>query len=136
MGFYLNSWGSAKRKTVPKHRFSCLLELHGNQAEAQDEESSDNSNSNISLGVLTGQQGDQSVSNTANTNTIGDGIGQRHHDQSQECRNSGANIVHIYLSKALEHQNANIDQSGSSCTCGNQLLKFQWRIIFNCVCLK
>ena len=47
------------KKTVPKHRFSCLLELHGDQAEAQDEQKCNHGDSNVVLLVLAGEQGDQ-----------------------------------------------------------------------------
>ena len=89
------------------------MELHGDQAEAQDEQHSDHGDSDVFLLILAGAEGDQGIGDAADTNAVGDGVGQRHHDQSQECGNSGTNIGHIHLSKAFEHQNADIDQSGS-----------------------
>ena len=55
---------------MPKHRFSCLLELHGDQAEAQDEQHSDHGDSDISLLVLAGEQGDQGIGDAAYADPI------------------------------------------------------------------
>ena len=79
--FYQLSRGTyAKKEAAPKvpppdNR------LHSDQAEAQNKENCNNGNCDVSLSVLTGEQSDQSVSNAANTNTVGNRIGQRHHDQ-------------------------------------------------------
>ena len=111
-------WQKESGASAPLSKFN---ELHGDQAEAQDEQQSDHGDSDVVLLVLTGEQGDQGISDAADADAVGDGVGQRHHDQRQESGDSGANVMHINISEALHHQNADPDQSGSGSAGGNQL---------------
>ena len=94
---------------------------HGDQAEAQDEQRSDHGDSDVGLFVLAGAEGDEGVGDAADADTIGNGVGQRHHNEGQESGNSGTDIFHVHLGEALEHQNAHIDQRGSGSAGGNKL---------------
>jgi len=99
----------------------CILPnpLHGNEYKLEDEEDCDDGDDDVLLGVLAGEEGDQGIGNGADTDTVGNGVGQRHHNQSKECGNRRPHINHINLHDVLAHQNADEDQSGSSRASGN-----------------
>ena len=60
-----------------------MYELHRNKDELNDEERSNDGNADVVLLVLTGEERDEHISDRADTDTVGDRVGQRHHDESE-----------------------------------------------------
>ena len=58
-----------------------MYELHRNKDKLNDEERSDNGDTDVVLLVLTGEKRDEHISDRADTDTVGDRVGQRHHDE-------------------------------------------------------
>ena len=84
-------------------RISASLAKCGvNKDELNDEERSNNGDTDVVLLVLTGEERDEHISDRADTDTVGDRVGQRHHDESEERRNSAAQVGHIDLCEALD----------------------------------
>ena len=55
--------------------------LHINQCEFQDEQDGNNGYHNILLLILTGTKSNQYVGNCADTDTVGNRVGKRHHNE-------------------------------------------------------
>ena len=69
--------------------------LHRYKRELRNENQCDNGCNNILLGIFTGKERDQHISDTADTDTVGNGISKGHHDQRQERRNRASDVKHI-----------------------------------------
>ena len=99
--------------------FNLILLLHRNEEETKSEENCDYGNDDVLLGVLAACKSDKNVRDSAYCDTVGDRVGEGHHNKCKECGNCGGDVGHINLSEVLKHKNANVDKSGSSCACGN-----------------
>ena len=93
------------------------------EEELAKEEKCNDGYSNVFLLVVACAEGNDNVSNAADTDTVCDGVGKGHHDQSEERGNCAAEVAHINLSEVLEHKNAYVDKSRSGSSRGNDACK-------------
>ena len=77
--------------------------LHRNEEESECEEDRDSGNHDILLGVLSGEESDDNVCDSAYCNTVGDRVSKGHHDKSEESGNCISHIAHIDFCKVFEH---------------------------------
>ena len=91
--------------------------LHRNEDKLQTEQQADDRYHDVLLLELAGADRDDSVSDGADADTVGDGVSQRHRDQRQKRRCCGAEVTHIHILEVAKHQHADIDQC-RSCRAG------------------
>ena len=97
--------------------------LDRTENELAEEEKRDDGNADILLRVFAGEESDENVGDTADTDTVCDRVGKGHHDERQECGNCAAKVSHIDLGEVLEHENAYVDESGSGSSRRNDACK-------------
>lgn len=59
----------------------CFFGLHCTEDEFSKEEESNNGNCDVLLLILAGEDRDKNISDRADTDTICNGVGKRHHDK-------------------------------------------------------
>ncbi len=91
------------------------------QEEHCGEEDCNNPGACIDVLSLAGEGLDGNIGDQAEGNTVGDIVGQGHDSHGQEADNSGGGIVPENVLDIAHHQNADINQSGSSCAGRNEL---------------
>ena len=97
--------------------------LHRNECEFSNEDESDDGRYDIFLCKFACEDRDQNIRDATDTDTVGNRIRKRHHDECEECRNCASHIGHIYVCEVLEHQNTYEDERGCGCARGNDVCK-------------
>ena len=95
--------------------FSALYD----QEEFQQEDCRDDVGQNRHILEFAGEHLDYGVGDQSDTNCVTDRAGDGHGDQHQRNRYCLIHIVEVDLAKTHKHQNADINQRGRGCCCGD-----------------